>query len=91
MVYVCIGGLVCSADKNPGKAEFVVQECLNSGTREFTIIGDLADYYDVLTSPRYAEYINPTMRFPNLKLSISGYDDDLKWIDDSATDEEKQA
>ena len=57
-------------DNSPGKAEFVVQECLNSGTRDFLIVfGDITQFFDVLTSPRYAEYINPTTRFPKLKVS----------------------
>ena len=30
---------------------------------------NLDDLYPVLTSPRYAEYINPTVRFPSLKIS----------------------
>ena len=63
------GQVVINADKNPGKAEFVVQECLNDGTRDFLISGDLTQFFHVLTSPRYAEYINPTTKFPKLKLS----------------------
>ena len=63
---------VIVADGDPRRAEFVVQECLNSGTKGFHLLGSLADLYPILTSPRYAEYINPTTRFPNLKLIVKG-------------------
>ena len=62
------GLVVIRADGDPRRAEFVVQKCLNSGTRAFYMHGNLDDYFDVLTCPRYAEHINPTKRFPNLKL-----------------------
>ena len=78
------GYVVIRADKNPRKAEFVVQECLNSGTRDFWINGDLADFYEVLTSPRYARFINPTVRFPNWKLL--DMDDGLTWYNDPASE-----
>ena len=61
-----------TAGGDPEKVEFVVQECLNSRIRSFTLHGSVADVYPVLTSPRYAEYINPTTRFPNLKLRGKG-------------------
>ena len=82
--YVMIG-----ADKNPRKAEFVVQECLNSGTRDFLICGDLIDFFEVLTSPRYARYINPTVRFPNLKL-IETCSDLVAWSTDPDNDEKRE-
>merc|ERR1712037_901432 len=69
-----------NADKNPGKAEFVVQECLNSDTMDFHLYGDVAGFFDVLTSPRYAEFINPTARFPYLKLEEKG-SDHIFWSD----------
>ena len=77
------GYVVIGADKNPSKAEFVVQKCLNSGTRDFLICGDLADFFAVLTSPRYARYIDPTTRFPNLKLCDMD-SDHVSWIDESS-------
>ena len=78
------------ADKNPRKAEFVVQECLNRGTRVFSMFGTVAEFLPVLTSPRYAEYINPTTRFPNLKLSGRSEPDTtdfIEWIDNSSSDD----
>ena len=64
--------VMINADKNPGKAKFVVQECINSNTRDFHLYGDVADYFDVLTSPRYADVINPTTRFPQMILEEKG-------------------
>ena len=77
------GYVVINADKNPRKAEFVVQECLHSGTRDFLIVGDLADFYEVLTSPRYARFINPTARLPNWKL-LDMDDSHISWYNDQA-------
>ena len=54
--------------------------------------GDIAEFYPVLTSPRFDRYINPTRRFPNLKLLTieQGHDwIDLDWIDDSISDAEE--
>ena len=85
------GHVVIAADGDPGKAEFVVQECLNSDTRGFLMYGTLDDFFPVLTSPRYAEYINPTARFPNLKLSeVNHTMERIKWTD-SSSDDEKEA
>ena len=84
------GFVVIWADKNPRKAEFVVQECLNSGTRDFMIVGDLPDFFEVLSSPRYARYINPTARFPNMKL-LELDETLVMWSDDSSSDDEKDA
>ena len=43
------------------KAEFVVQECLNEGTEEFTVLGD---------DRQVVEMVDPTTKFPNLKLVL---------------------
>ena len=88
------GIVVIGAAKNPRRAEFVVQKCLNSGTKTFVMCGEnLDDLYPVLTSPRYAEYINPTKRFPNLKISKPVGDDskgfDLAWYDESISEDEQ--
>ena len=87
------GIVVIGAAKNPRRAEFVVQECLNSGTKKFVMCGNMDDLYPVLTSPRYAEYINPTKRFPNLKISKPVGDDskgfDLAWYDESISEDEQ--
>ena len=56
------------ADKNPDKVEYVVQKCLNNDTGYFIIFGDLTDFFPVMNSPRYAEFINPTSKFPALEL-----------------------
>ena len=75
------GFVVIILDNSPGKAEFVVQECLNSGTRDFLIVfGDITQFFDVLTSPRYAEYINPTTRFPKLKVSEIDSDSEYQYV-----------
>ena len=69
------------ADKNPEKFEFVVQECLHSGTSDFSVFGELADFYDILTSPRYNEFMDPNKKIHNLKLDMfdatSNY---ISWI-----------
>ena len=86
-----------SAAKNPRRAEFVVQECLNSGTKTFVLFGEnLDELYPVLTSPRYAEYINPSKRFPKLKISKPvGHDcfnaglSNLEWYDESISEDEQ--
>ena len=90
------GIVVIGAKKNPRRAEFIVQKCLNSGTKTFLVYGNFAELYPVLTSPRFDRYINPTKRFPSLKLSPidshpDDYDDDLviEWIDDSISDDEE--
>ena len=74
------------------KAEFVVQECLNSGTRDFVMFGSegLPEFFDILTSPRYVRYINPTTRFPNLKL-IEVHNDGVVWMDKSGSDDKKES
>ena len=58
--------------------------------------GYFAELYPVLTSPRFDRYINPTKRFPSLKLSpIDSHPDDddddlvIEWIDDSISDDEE--
>ena len=80
---------------DPRKAEFVVQECLNSGTREFYMdfMDNLEMLYDLLTCSRYADFINPTKRFPNLKL-VRPMDSDMElhWSDDSSqSSDEKES
>ena len=45
------GVVMIRADNDPRRAEFVVQERLNSGTSVFLMIGNLEDYFDVLTCP----------------------------------------
>ena len=67
------------ADKNPEKLEFVVQECLTSFTDEFLVSGDLTEFFPVMNSPRYAEFINPTARFHNLQPIVR--DDYVVWSD----------
>ena len=52
------------ADKNPEKLEFVVQNCLNSDTWYFGVF----DFVPGMNSPRCTEFINPTSKFPRLKL-----------------------
>ena len=90
------GHVYIEAAKNPRRAEFVVQECLNSGTKKFVMCGNLDDLYPVLTSPRYAEYINPSKRFPKLKISKPVGDDcfkvglsNLEWYDESISEDEQ--
>ena len=88
------GYVQISAAKNPRRAEFIVQECLNSGTHTFVMCAEnLDDLYPVLTSPRYAEYINPTKRYPNLKISKPVGDDskgfELAWYDESISEDEQ--
>ena len=89
-------GLVeIGAKKNPRRAEFVVQECLNSRTKIFVMVGmvgSFAEFYPVLTSPRFDRYINPTKRFPNLKLLTidqGNYKNNIMWVDDSISDAEE--
>ena len=82
--YVTIGNIT------PRKVEFVVQNCLNGGTRDLEIFGDLAEFLPVLTSPRYAGYINPTTRFPNLKLSGVVGPHYIQWTDDTSGDDETE-
>ena len=86
------GHVLIEAAKNPRRAEFVVQECLNSGTKTFEMWGYLDVFYPVLTSPRYADFINPSKRFPKLKLKIFkpvGGDDCLEWVDESISEDEQ--
>ena len=89
------GVVSIKAAKNPRRAEFIVQECLNSGTHTFVMCAEnLDDLYPVLTSPRYAEYINPTKRFPNLKISKPVGDDEsigfeIAWYDESISEDEQ--
>ena len=68
------------ADENSAKFEFVVQECLNSGTIDFLVSGDLTKFFDVLTHPRWGEFMNPTKRFPNMKVADLA-DDYVVWSD----------
>ena len=80
------------ADNNPERLEFVVQECLNSRTKGFTLVGGLHELYPVLSSPRFDQHINPTTRFPNWKLSVPKGDqyfsaNSLHW----ANNEEREA
>ena len=51
-VFIHMGG-------RPEKGEFVIQECLNSGTKSFTMYGDVGQ-----------KLANPNPRFPNLKYMI---------------------
>merc|ERR1712039_578691 len=86
---------------DPRKIEFVVQRCLNPGTREFILCYEGRNkcdlLYDLLTCPRYAEFINPTKRFPNLRLARPIINNCLYWsthpdlIDESgqSSDEEE--
>ena len=89
------GIVVIGAQKNPRRAEFVVQECLNSRTKIFVMVGmvgSFAEFYPVLTSPRFDRYINPTKRFPNLKLLTidqGNYRNNIMWVDDSISDAEE--
>ena len=83
---------------DPRKIEFVVQQCLNPGTREFFLCYEgenMCDLlYDLLTCPRYAEFINPSKRFPNLKLKrpIDNNCLDWRWSDDSSqSSDEKES
>merc|ERR1712154_555960 len=73
---------------DPRKIEFVVQQCLNQGTREFFLCYEgenMCDLlYDLLTCPRYAEFINPTKKFPNLILTRPIQHDCLYWTDPPA-------
>ena len=85
-------GAVIGARGDPGRAEFVVQECLNSKTKGLTLVGGLHELYPVLSSPRFAQHINPTTRFPNWKLSVPKGDqyftaNSLHW----ANNEEREA
>ena len=74
------GYVVINADKSPEKVEFVVQECLNNDTEEFLVSGDLAEFFPVMNSPRYAQYINPTIKFHNLRLDKIR-PDYISWMD----------
>ena len=52
--------------------------------------GNLDDFYPVLTSPRYADFINPSKRFPKLKICKSVVDDHcLEWFDESISEDEQ--
>ena len=89
------GTVVLFNPTDPKKVEFVVQECLNPGTWLFGLCFQEGDVYDLLTCPRYAEFINPAKRFPNLKL-VRPVDYDClqwRWSDDSsqASDEKESS
>ena len=43
-----------------------------------------------MRSPRYAEHINPTKRFPHLKLLPPTNSHFICWIDDSSSDDKKR-
>ena len=79
---------------DPRQIEFVVQECLNPGTRLFVLRFPNDEVYDLLTCPRYAEFINPAKRFPNLKLVRPVDMECLHWCwsdDSSQTSDEKES
>ena len=71
----------------PKKLEFVVQKCLNSGTKKFSILieNGLPEVFYALTSPRF---INPITRFPNLKLR-EVENDLLVWRDYTISEDEQ--
>ena len=84
--------ITVAARGDPERVEFIVQKCLNSGSRGLRLVGSMEELYPVLTSPRYNEYINPTTRFPNWKLSVPKGDqyftaNSLHW----ANNEEREA
>ena len=88
------GNVVIFNPTDPRKVEFVVQKCLNPGTRLFALCFPNSDVYDLLTCPRYAEFINPSKRFPNLKLKrpIDNNCLDWRWSDDSSqSSDEKES
>merc|ERR1712117_60612 len=72
---------VC-ARGDPERVEFIVQRCLNSGSRGMRLIGSLQELYPVLTSPRYNEYINPTARFPSWRFEVWPRREELYWDND---------
>ena len=83
------GTVVIHNPTDPRKVEFIVQKCLNPGTREFVLAypQDSDEAYDLLTCPRYDEFINPAKRFPNLKLVRPIIDFNClewRWSDDSS-------
>ena len=55
------GFVQINADKNPEKFELVVQECLNSGTVQFIVCGNLEELWPVLTSPRHSFLPRPEL------------------------------
>jgi len=76
---------------DPWTVEFVVQQCLHSGTYWFEIEGNLQALYPILTNPRYAHYIDPTARHPHLKRDL--YVDNnygLNWVDEEGKAQLKQ-
>ena len=76
---VILAGIASS----PGTAEFVVQQCLHSGTHWFEIEGNLQALYPILSNPRYAQYINPTARHPHLKRDLDVDENyGLNWVDE---------
>ena len=79
---------------DPRNLEFVVQKCLNPGTREFVLFFFGSDVYDLLACPRYAEFINPAKRFPNLELVRPIHVNCLEWRwsdDSSQSNDEKES
>ena len=90
------GTVVIRNPTDPRKIEFIVQKCLNPGTREFVLAypQDSDEVYDLLTCPRYAEFINPAKRFANLKLvrPIDFNFLEWRWSDDSSqSSDEKES
>ena len=77
------GHVTILAYSDPRTVEFVVQRCLHSGTHWFEIEGGLQALYPILTSPRYAHYIDPTFRHPHLKRDLDVDENyGLTWVDE---------
>ena len=74
--------ITVAARGDPERVEFIVQKCLNYGSRGMRLIGSLQELYPVLNSPRYNEYINPTARFPTWRFKVEPRRNELYWVND---------
>ena len=78
--------IMVAARRDPERVEFIVQKCLNSGSRGMRLMGSLQELYPVLTSPRYSQYINPNARFPSWKFEVVRWSEqrreELYWVND---------
>ena len=75
-----------------GKTEFVVQKCLNSGTRTFDMIAGCACASRCLQCPWPGLVdVDPTARFPNLKLASSGEYHRTYRHDEGGSEDKKEA
>merc|ERR1712117_810840 len=78
--------IMVAARGDPERVEFIVQKCLNSGSRGMRLMGSLQELYPVLTSPRYSQYINPNARFPSWKFEVVRWSEqrreELYWVND---------